>query len=206
MTRLSLSTCLITRDLASAHAVSTLTLTVSWCLGGTMLISTLLLLLGATAGTCPAALQTTFAGIRPLHTQMSEVVARFGDVQQIKAVEGGDSGPVIMCYRSGRGSDRTYLLVESSAAGAYGREVTGFQITRNEPRNMRLVGDSQTLQAGACGQSRVPLGRLKVSNGLALGMSRARVEKLLGEKGRASTDSLHYLRTGPGCYEDATPH
>jgi len=129
-------------------------------------------------------------GIEPLKTNVAETDRILGIAPRAKEPEGGDSGPVVMCYFST--ARDVFLLVQSDAAGGYGDVVTGFAVTEREPK-LRPLG-SLVVGSNLCRQSALVSHGLQLSNGLRLGMSRAEVVRLLGPPTSTRGATLTYRR------------
>src|SRR5438552_5834618 len=124
----------------------------------------------------PGLMRPSMMGIEPLRTNVAEADRILGIAPRAKESDGGDSGPVVMCYSSI--ARDVFLLVQSDAAGGYGDVVTGFVLTEREPK-LRPV-TSRVVGSNLCRESALVSRGLELSNGLRLGMSQAEVVTLLG--------------------------
>ena len=92
----------------------------------------------------PGLMRPSIMGIEPLRTNVAEADRILGIAPRAKESDGGDSGPVVMCYSSI--ARDVFLLVQSDAAGGYGNVVTGFVLTEREPKlrpvTSRVVGSN----------------------------------------------------------------
>ena len=138
----------------------------------------------------PGLMRPSMMGIEPLRTNVAEADRILGIAPRAKESDGGDSGPVVMCYSSI--ARDVFLLVQSDAAGGYGDVVTGFVLTEREPK-LRPV-TSRVVGSNLCRESALVSRGLELSNGLRLGMSQAEVVTLLGPPTSTRGATLTYRR------------
>ena len=156
----------------------------------------MLLLLASAGGTAVADVAASVVGIVPLRTTVAEAVRRLGDAPSVECGTCGESDPVARCYFGGSGDDRTFLLVESDAAGGYGKTVTGFILTQ-EPPDLRIAGAERQSGRGVeglCSETALVKSGISLSNGLRLGMGREEAIRRLGTPTSETSSDLYYLR------------
>jgi hypothetical protein len=162
-------------------------------------------------------MRPTVLGIEPMRSPFSSVAPLLGDAPQARDRLGGESTPFVLCYHPRGRESGPFLLVESGAAGGYGRgPVTGFRLLREPPKTLRAVRETPAGTPAGPGEEGSRLCRpaagpdvpWRFSNGLELGMSRRRIRELLGAPSVEFESRLVYERgdrNGPGAEGGPAP-
>lgn len=159
------------------------------------------------ASSSPDALQDKFRpsilGIEPLRTPFSTAKQILGEVPWTREDTTEEGNPILLCYYGGPRGDRTFLLIESDASGGYGHDtVTGFHLSRGQPKHLQVVSLAEadspaniaTRGGRLCRESKSGHQEIALSNGLRLGLRRAKVVGLLGPPTSESNTTLIYVR------------
>ncbi len=109
-----------------------------------------------------------------------------------------ESAPILRCYVSGREQRPQYLIVESGAAGGFGRLVTAFEFSAAAPDTGALVTErarpATEGRRGPCARTEARLARAGLRNGVRLGDTREQVRRRMAKPTRRDGDVWLYLR------------